>query len=364
MNNTICFFNSAKEWGGGEKWHFEMASLLHADGLPVIVVANHGSELLKRLKNTEVKVIPLNISNLSFLNPFTRAKIRKIFSRECVRSVIVNLPADLKAAGIVAKKADLKNFIYRRGSAIPIKNRWLNRYLFKNVVTGIIANSVETKNTILENDPALFDADDIKVIYNGIDIDAYLSTPITKVYDKTPNELVIGNIGRLVRQKAQHFLLDVAAELKNSGVAFKCIIGGEGHLKDSLFAYAEKKDVLDRVIFHGFVDDVRSFMESIDVFVLTSLWEGFGYVLAEAMACGKPVVAFDVSSNPEIVEHNKTGYLVPMNDTKKLAENIIHLYNSKEKYDKMSKAGIKRVREKFSIEMAKQKVKNILNREH
>jgi glycosyltransferase involved in cell wall biosynthesis len=65
----------------------------------------------------------------------------------------------------------------------------------------------------------------------------------------------------------------------------------------------------NEVVLLGFIPDMEAFMRSIDVFLLTSSWEGFGFVIVEAMAKGKPVVAFDITSNPEIVTDGKTGLL-------------------------------------------------------
>jgi glycosyltransferase involved in cell wall biosynthesis len=83
--------------------------------------------------------------------------------------------------------------------------------------------------------------------------------------------------------------------------------------------------------------------------VLTSLWEGFGYVLVEAMASRKPVVAFHISSNPEIVQHDETGYLVELRDMESMADKIRQLAGNAPLREEMGKKGRSRVEELFNL---------------
>ena len=68
------------------------------------------------------------------------------------------------------------------------------------------------------------------------------------------------------------------------------------------------------VTLHGFISEPIPFLMGGDIFVLPSLWEGFGYVLAEAAYCELPVVAFNLSSNPEVIPHEKAGFLTEAED--------------------------------------------------
>ncbi len=320
-NKVICFFNTSKTWGGGEKWHYEMAAQMTKNEYSVVVFSAKNSELSKRLKSSNIKFFELNVSNLSFLNLFKILKISRLFKMMKINTIILNLSSDLKFAGICAKIAKIKNIIYRRGSAIPIKNSLLNKFLFRKILTGIIANTEETKKTINQKNNKLFSKDKIKVIYNGIDIDN-LDKQLFKKETKQQNQIIIGNIGRLVKQKAQFYLIELAKILKNKKINFKIIIGGEGKLENELKILVKNAHLENEIVFSGFVSNIKEFLENIDIFVLTSIWEGFGYVLVEAMACKKPVLAFNVSSNPEIIKNNETGFLVQPFDIEQLADKI------------------------------------------
>jgi len=361
--NRICFFNSAISWGGGEKWHFDVSNHLLNKNYEVLVVANQKSELSKRLSKTNLPYCEIRISNLSFLNPFKIISLSRMFKRKKIGTLIINLSSDLKAAGIAAKLAGVKNIIYRRGSAIAIRNTILNRYLFQKVVTQVIANSEETSRTILVNNRNLIAEDRINVIYNGVELELYDERKLQEVYHRQNGEIIIGNAGRLSEEKGQIYLLQIAKIFKDKGLNFKILIAGTGKLESKLRKQARHMQVDDKVEFLGFVDNIRRFNQSIDIFILTSLYEGFGYVLVEAMAEKKPVVAFDIRSSAEIVIHNETGFLVESLNAGLLAEKLEELMINKDMRTRMGEAGRKRVEEIFTFDQTLTQVETLIQRE-
>ncbi|WP_462280069.1 glycosyltransferase family 4 protein [Salinivirga cyanobacteriivorans] len=353
---VICFFNSCKAWGGGEKWHFEMAQRLLAEGMQVIMCAAPDTRLAQRARAAGIPLYEFRIGNLSFLNPFLKARLSRFFKRMDVTHIVLNLPADLKAAGIAARSAGVPDIVYRRGSAIPISNTWLNRYLFKKVVDRVLANSEETRRTILQKNGNFIDPERIKVIYNGIELERF-DAEETEHYEREGRAVILGNLGRLEAQKNQLFLLDVAEILRERGYNFNLKIGGDGRLREMLEHEINNRSLQEYVHLTGFVDDVKSFMNHIDIFLLSSLWEGFGYVLVEAQACKKPIVAFDISSNPEVVSHKKNGLLVPVNDKEAFADAVMQLIDDEKARELMGRNGRQRTQRMFDI---KQTTKNLI----
>ncbi len=353
MKDTICFFNSCQFWGGGEKWHLDMATNLAARGYKILVITNRNSELKERLNSDEsLQIESLKVTNLSFLNPFKKSRIKSIFQANAVKTVIMNLPTDLKLAGPAAKAAGVPNIIYRRGSAIPIKNRRFNRYLFNEVITKVIANSEATKRTIIENNPDLIEDKKIEVLYNGIGLKRYDEQTFSALADKPDDEIILGNAGRLTEQKGQKHLIAVAKILKEHGKKFKLLIAGEGPLEAELKAYAKELSVTGQVEFIGFVDNIKNFMETIDIFLFSSLWEGFGYALIEAMAAGRPIVAFNTSSNPELVEDGVNGCLAPLKNTEAFAEKVEKLLDDESFCTILGRKGREIVEKKFTLDRA------------
>jgi len=357
----ICFFNSVKTWGGGEKWHYEMANRLHEKGLPVMIYTNRISELKTRADLVGIPNYHLRINNLSFLNPFKIIKLAIHFRKLKIKTIVLNLSADVKAAGPAARLAGIPHIIYRRGSAIPIRNSILNRFLFRHVVHQVIANSMETQRTIMSRNPRLISEHRINIIYNGIDLAVFDEEKVDFSYKRENNEIIIGNVGRLVKQKGQKYLIDLAIRLKNKTSNFKILIAGEGKMETELTNLVSKNKLEEQFKFVGFVNDMKGFMKSIDIFVLTSIWEGFGYVLVEAMASQVPIVAFEISSNPEIVEHNLTGYLVPSFDMKAMTEKVAQLIDDEQLRLNIGREGRKRVEKHFSFESTQQNFEKLLS---
>ena len=352
QKHTICFFNSKSAWGGGEKWHFEFSRSLFRRGHPIIVYTNRTGALKRKIVGSGIPSYEIKINNLSFLNPIKILRIVRILKKERVKSIIMNLSADVKVAGLAAKIAGVQRVIYRRGSAIPIRNSRINRILFQKVVDEILANSYETKRTILKNNPILIDPLKIKVIYNGMDFKQFESKTKKPCYQRNEGEIILGNAGRLEKQKAQEYLVDLAVELSKSKQNFRILIAGDGRLKDQLREYARTCGVEDRIVFMGFIEDMKSFMDSIDIFILSSRWEGFGYVIVEAMANAKPVVAFDVSSNPEIIEEGRNGFLIPPFDIGLFSDRVMELIANRELREKFGAYAKASVYERFDYNRA------------
>jgi glycosyltransferase involved in cell wall biosynthesis len=329
-NNTdikkICLFNTCKIWGGGEKWHHDTALKFQDKGYDVIVCTNTNSELYARLLPTTIPVFQVSISNLSFLNPLKIFEIYRLFKKHRIDIVILGLPSDVKSAGIAAKLAGIQKIIYRRGTALPVKNSFLNKFIFKYIVTEVITNSVEIKKKFLEYNPNLFPNHDIHVIYNGIEINGNGKSLLPKLNGHS-KQIILGNAGRLVEQKGQKYLIDIAKLLKQRYIDFKIRIAGKGQLKESLLSYARKQNVDDKIEFLDFVYDMNSFFKNIDIFLLPSLHEGSANIVLEAMYHSKPIIAFNVSSMPEIIENGITGYLVNFPDIEDFADKIIRLTN-------------------------------------
>lgn len=360
--NRVCFFNSTRSWGGGEKWHYDVSTRLSEKGINPIVVTNKNSELKTRISDYGIPSYNIGISNLSFLNLFKVFHISRIINREKVDFIITNLSSDMKVASFAAKIAGVPNIVYRRGSAIPVRDSFINRFFFGKVLTRIIANSEETKRTLLARNPNLFDKDKIQVIYNGISIKKYDSGEVTFKYASDNDEIILGNAGRLVKQKGQYRLIQLARILKDKGYKFKILIAGDGALQNDLIAYSRKMGMENEVVFLGFVDDIKGFMQSLDIFLLPSLWEGFGYVMTEAMVCRKPVIAFDLSSNPEIVVHEETGYLAEKNNMSSFAHYVEKLIHNPVLSRQMGEKGRIRVEEKFNIDKTISAMEDFLQR--
>ena len=138
--------------------------------------------------------------------------------------------------------------------------------------------------------------------------------------------------------------------LKEANVRFTLFIAGTGVLQNSLEALIEKYDLQKQVVLLGFVDDISSFMNRIDIFLFASESEGFGYALVEAMENSKPVVAYGVTSIPEIVTNNRNGFLVDFPDVRMFADKTLELMTNPSLRTKFGEEGRRIVKERFQLQ--------------
>ncbi len=343
MKKSVCFFNSNRAWGGGEKWHFTTAKEFSRRGYETFLVTNVHSELAKRAHDEKMNFFSFFVHNLSFLNPFKILSLVSVFRAQKVDTIIMNLPADLKLAGIAARIAGVKKIVYRRGMPHPIRNTWLNRFLCKKILTHVVVNSEEIGRSLTQKNESWFPKEKIVLIYNGVD--AQKSLPVKPAKQST--HFVIGSAGRLTEQKGQKYLIEMAEILKNSGMGFELLIAGEGELKSELQRQIENADLEGEVKLLGHVSDMTSFFHSLDVFVFPSLFEGSANTLIETLQHEVPTIAFDVSSNPEIIVHGETGLLAEPFSSENLAELVQKIFHDKEKATDLTRKGLSLVAQKF-----------------
>ena len=193
--------------------------------------------------------------------------------------------------------------------------------------------------------------DKAKLIYYGIETEAF-SQPRMNLRQAwgLDGGAVIGSIGRLEPRKNHECLIRAMPKILKSIPHAMLLIGGHdplGHGR-KLDRLIDELALGDRVKVIGFQNDVGSFLEAIDVFAFATRSEGFGLVLVEAMASGKPVVASKIPPVTEIVVDGETGVLVQCEDSNAFAANLSRLLSSTEERRRMGCLGRQRVQEHFT----------------
>ncbi|WP_342597140.1 glycosyltransferase [Cyanobacterium aponinum UTEX 3222] len=156
---------------------------------------------------------------------------------------------------------------------------------------------------------------------------------------KPPEGKLIVACGRLVEQKGYPYLLRAFAKVLKTENAYLWILG-EGKLRTSLEQMCQSLKIEDRVNFFGFRNNPQAYMAQGDVFVLSSLWEGFGNVIVEAMEVGTPVISTNCPHGPaEIIEDGISGILVSPGSEEELAEAMIKLLRDDNLRLSLSSAG-------------------------
>jgi glycosyltransferase involved in cell wall biosynthesis len=173
---------------------------------------------------------------------------------------------------------------------------------------------------------------------------------------------IVGNVAALVPHKGQRHLIEAAAIVVTRVPDARFVIAGEGELRPVLERQIKEHHLEKHVFLAGFRPDILSVHKGFDIFVMSSVTEGLGTSLLDAMACGKPIVATTAGGMPEVVEDGATGLLVPPRDHQAMAAAIVKLLTSPDLPARMGAAGLARVRARFSVERMVQDTLEIYRR--
>jgi len=170
-----------------------------------------------------------------------------------------------------------------------------------------------------------------EVIPSGVDTDVFAPRPPGRADARArlglgAADVVIGTVGRLERRKGTAVLIEAAARLAKFGLPeVQVLVVGDGPLRDELSALAVRLGIPDRIHMLGDRSDVPEVLAALDLFVLPSRTEGMSNALLEAMATALPVVATAVGGNPEVISTERTGVLIPPDDSSALADAVRRL---------------------------------------
>ena len=186
----------------------------------------------------------------------------------------------------------------------------------------------------------------IVTINNSVDVQSVGRFSLESVdAESPPGHFVISTAGRLAAEKNVDVLVKAFALLRKDLKA-KLWIVGDGPERPHLESLAASLNIKDDIVFWGFQENLYKFIQKSDIFVHTSLFEGFGNIILEAMACGVPVIATDCPFGPrEIINNGKSGMLVPVSDEVALAKALKMVSENKETRDRFVKNAYKRLSE-------------------
>jgi len=184
----------------------------------------------------------------------------------------------------------------------------------------------------------------ITTIRNGICLEEFQGVGRIREAD----DLVrVGVMGRLVPQKGHRYFIQAAYEVIKVRSDVRFVMIGEGPLEPVLKEMVRELGLDGYVTFAGATRDSLRTLSDLDIVVISSLWEGLPYVLLEALALGKPVIATRVNGIEEVVEDGVIGVLVPPGDSDALAQAVLGLMDDSERRARLGKAGAERVRREF-----------------
>ncbi|MFC1570491.1 glycosyltransferase family 4 protein [Candidatus Omnitrophota bacterium] len=348
--NTLYLANSGEIFGGGQVSLIELIKELDQEKFHPIAVCPSEGSLVNELKKMGVDTRIIKMETLRRLNIFswvrTVRRLTRLIKSEKIDLIHSNGSRATIYGGIAAKLTKVPLVWHVRiADSDGLLDNLLARLVAKIVV---ISKAVGRRFDWLKNKE-----EKVGVIYNGIDLDrfnpAINGDKIRAELHLSSGGLLVGTVGRMDWYKAQQYFLQAAKEVTETITDAHFIVVGDGEHRKRLEDLTRQLDLDRNVTFLGNREDVPQILASLDLFVLSSVSEGFGRSAAEAMACGKAVVATKVGGLQEVVDDGISGFLVPPKDPAALSKAIIALLKDKEKSQRMGMAGRKRAEELFDI---------------
>jgi len=344
---TLLFINLSPIWGGGERWTWQSALEFKKRNYRVEVLTLGESKLARRCHDDDISCHSLKPGRFT-LRPQKQILNTFIDGRDALL-IIANSGRDLLLANYIKKYNGHTAIIFRRGLDRAIANNYFNRLKYKKI-DRIIVNSAATANTVRQSLP-WFPQKNIQLVYNPIDSQAFSEFPpqdIRRQLHIPAAARVMGVIGRLARQKGHVYALEILRQLKDIYPDVYLLIVGEGGEENAIRQRITNLNLSERCRLVGHVDQIQPYYQAVDVVLIPSLFEGFCFTAIEAQLLERPVVAFNISSLPEVVQHNQSGFLVPLRDSGGMSKKLQLLFDKPELRRRMGQAGRKFVEFNFS----------------
>lgn len=239
--------------------------------------------------------------------------------------------------------------IASRRVAFHLKGNAFSRWKYHQVDCFVAASDAIRQMLIGDG----IDGDRVVTIYEGIDLHRIDAEPPANIHAEfwlPTHAPIVGAVAALTQEKGHKYLIDAAALVVREVPDARFVMLGEGELRPALERQVKELHLDKHVLLPGFRADVLSLIKGFDLFVMSSLAEGLGTSLLDAMAAGKATIASNTGGIPEAVSNGETGLLVPPRDHQALAHAIVELLKNPERRTRMGNAGLERVKRMFSAE--------------
>ncbi len=380
--------------GGSGRWFWELYSRLPRAGYAVAAGSDPDAERIDAATDLEIDRLPLSFPTRfprpTSLGPYWRAArllVRSVERRE-VRWLHAArcLPEGLLAAA-VARWCGIRYACFAHGEEVNLSNSelrppWHRRRIYGSRELGwivgivlanaayLIANSDNTAAILTERWG--LPPERVHRVHPGVDTDRFTPAPPAPAARERLGwgaRRVLLTVGRLQRRKGHDVLIRSLPEIRRRVPDVLYAIVGDGEERQSLERLARRLGLEDSVRFMGEVDDAAlvDCYRQCDLFVLPNREiagdiEGFGLVLLEAQACGRPVVAGDSGGTRETMDPGRTGVLVACDDSRELAGRLVELLGDRSRLEAMGTAGREWVERRFGWDASARRAAEVFAR--
>ncbi len=353
----ILHLSSERSWRGGEQQLAYLVEETKARGIEVFVACKRASAFLDYCKKNAVPYIELGFKNEFDL--LTAASVSKF----CKQNAITFLHAHSSHSHAMAVWAKVlgcpAQFILHRRVDFPIKPNVLSRFKFNHKSLKKIICISKAIEVIMRKD--LHNPEVCCTVQSGINLDKFKhskrSFELHKKYNIDLDTKLIGNISAVADHKDYYTFVDTAKEIiASSKDKIHFFIIGDGPLKSDIEQYIAQQEMSSYITMTGFVANIPSIIQDLDIFLMTSKTEGLGTTILDAFANRLPVVATKAGGIPEAVIHLETGLLYEVKDHKNLAIGVLKLLKDEKLAERLTSNAHKHLLTHFTKEKMAQGV--------
>ncbi len=341
--------DTARSWRGGQNQVLLTVLGLRALGHRTMLVAHPSGELLQRAKEG-LDLLPLAPRMEMDLNAAWRlSRVVRQLKPDVLHAHDPHAVAMAGLALSMSTQLAKPPLVASRRVDFHLRGTALSRWKYRQVDCFICASTAIRTMLLADGVPEMRAV----VIHEGVDLDHIDAAPRANLHEDLflPHQApIVGNVAALVPHKGQRHLIEAALRVLPHVPDARFVIAGEGELRTALEHQIREHRLEKHVFLAGFRPDVLSVHKAFDIFVMSSVTEGLGTSLIDAMACGKPIVATTAGGIPEVVADGETGILVPPRDAERMAAAITTLLEDEALRQRMGEAGRRRARLHFSAE--------------
>jgi len=376
-NKKVLYLITKSNFGGAQKYVYELACEAKKSGFDVAVVVGGNGILIQKLQEVGITVYPLkslkrDISLISEIKSFF--EIIGLLKKIKPDVLHVNSSKAGGTGALAGRICRVPRIIFTiHGWAFNENRGWLSKLIIKKLYWIIIflshtsiAFSEHTK-TQAEKIPFYFlIKNKIVVIHNGVrkitffERD-YVRNFFQEKFNINKEDFIVGTLAELHLIKGLEFLIKAAKILNEQNKNLKILILGEGQEKTELEKIISDLSLQNKVILGGFLENGSQYLKGFDVFVLPSLSEALPFCLLEAGQAELPTIATGVGGIPEIIENNKTGLLIEPGQEKEIAIALTTLLENEVFAKELADNLKNKVTTEFNIENFYQKTFEVYN---
>jgi len=359
----ILYVITKANWGGAQRYVFDLANASTDAGHDVLVVSGNEGPLTERLKEASIKTrtIAAMKRDISIMDEFRSFKTLLNIIDEFRPDVLHGNSS--KAGALAALAGRLKGidtivFTAHGWAFNEGRPRWQKMIIgLFHYATVLLAHKTICVSRAIRQDAAWmpFVAKRFSVIHNGVSEGTLLSREEARMKIAPdlargfPNALWIGSIAELHPTKGLDTLVEAFAAIAHELPSTVLVLMGDGNEWAKLEKLVQIYDLPDRVVLSGFVKDASTYLNALDMFVLPSRSEALGYALLEAGLASLPSIGTRVGGIPEVLDDGETGLLVPPGKSILLSQALTELVNDPALRNRLGTALHEKVRSEFSI---------------